>query len=81
MGTFTLTGQGIFRALISGEVAGRCIAAGYPTKYPHIMNKYFIKWHIFGTTLTRVNYVLRNINPKLVLICLNSFSGLTKGIH
>jgi flavin-dependent dehydrogenase len=80
VGTFLLTGQGIYRALISGDVAGRCIANGYTKHYSHIMTNYFIKWDIIGTTLTRMNYVLRVINPRSVLLCLNSFSGFAKRV-
>ncbi|UCH72193.1 MAG: NAD(P)/FAD-dependent oxidoreductase [Thermoplasmatales archaeon] len=70
VGTFTMTGEGIHRALISGDVAGKCIAKGYPKKYPKIMTRYLIKWDILGKSITRMNYVFGKINPKLVLASL-----------
>jgi flavin-dependent dehydrogenase len=73
VGTFPINGQGIFRALISGDQAGKCIAEGCPNKYSHIMNRYFIKWDTLGKTYMRMNYILKNINPKLVLSSLNYF--------
>ena len=65
--TFLISGQGIYRALISGDIAGRCIACGYPKKYPHIINKEFIKWDIIGKIFTYTNFLNRKINPNLVL--------------
>lgn len=79
VGTYPLTGQGIYRALISGDVAGRCIAKNYPKKYPYIINQKFIKWDAICKTFIWTNYALKRINPKLVLASLNyflSFSNL-----
>jgi len=81
VGTFPFTGQGIYRALISGDVAGRCIARGYPKKYPHIMNQKFIKWDLIGKIFIRANYIFRRINPKLVLASLNYFTDFSNMIH
>jgi len=81
VGTFMFSGQGIYRALISGDIAGRCIACGYPKKYPHIINHEFIKWDVIGKTFTYTNYVFRKINPKLVLSSYNHFASISSSIH
>jgi len=81
VGTFPLTGQGIYRALISGDVAGKCIVKNYPEKYPYIINQKFIKWDVIGKALLRTNYVLRKIDSRLVLASLNYFSSFNKMIH
>jgi flavin-dependent dehydrogenase len=81
VGTFPFTGQGIYRALISGDVAGRCIAREYPKKYPHIINQKFIKWDLIGKTFIRANYIFRRISPKLVLASLNYFTDVSNMIH
>jgi flavin-dependent dehydrogenase len=81
VGTFPFTGQGIYRALISGDVAGRCIARGYSKKYPHIINQKFIKWDLIGKIFIRTSYVFRRINPKLVLASLNYFADASNMIH
>jgi len=75
VGAFPFTGQGIYRALISGDIAGACIAKNRVNKYPHIINQDFIKWDLIGKTFIKFNSRLRNINPKLVLASLNYFIG------
>ena len=67
VGSFIFSGQGIYRALMSGDIAGRCIANRYPKKYPHLIRKSFIKWDVIGKIFTNTNFVFRKINPKLVL--------------
>ena len=81
VGTFPFTGQGIYRAFISGDVAGRCIAREYPKKYPHTINQTFIKWDLIGKTFIRTNNIFRRINPKLVLASLNYFTDVSNMIH
>ena len=81
VGTFPFTGQGIYCALISGDVAGKCIARGYPKKYPHIINQKFIKWDLIGKTFIRTNNIFRRINPKLVLASLNYFTDVSNMIR
>ncbi len=81
VGTFPYTGQGIYRALISGDDAGRLIASGKPEKYPYIMNQKFIKWDIIGKSFFYANRVFRRINPKLVLASFNSFISVENVIH
>ena len=81
VGTFPFTGQGIYRALLSGDYAGYCIAHGCPNKYPYIMNKKFIKWDVVGKMFIYATYVFRRINPSLVFFSLNSFARLYGTIH
>jgi len=81
VGTFPFTGQGIYRALMSGDIAGACIAKNRVNKYPHIINQDFIKWDLIGKTFIKVNSYLRNINPKLVLASLNYFIGANELMH
>ena len=76
-----ISGQGIYRALISGDIAGRCIAQGIPKKYPHIINKEFIKWDFIGKSLTYSIHILRNINPQLVFKILDYYSRYTELVH
>ena len=66
VGTFPLTGEGIYRALLSGEIAGRCIARNTVNLYPRIINDKFLKWDIAGKTMLRVNDVTSNISEQAV---------------
>jgi flavin-dependent dehydrogenase len=66
VGAFPLTGQGIYRALLSGEAAGKCIATNTVRKYPYLMNKMFIKWDVVGKNFVRMIYILRRVGPKSV---------------
>ncbi len=81
VGAFSLNGQGIYRALISGDVAGRCIAYGYPRKYSRIMYKYFYKWELIGLAVYRINNIIRMINPNKVFKSTNSINLLSKLAH
>ena len=66
VGTFPLTGEGIYRALLSGEFAGRCIAQNDVKRYPKLINDSFLKWDIAGKTMLRVNDVMSNISDNAV---------------
>jgi len=81
VGAFPFTGQGIYRALISGDIAGACITKNRVNKYPHIINQNFIKWDLIGKTFIKANSYLKNINPKLVLASMNYFIGANELIH
>jgi len=81
VGTYPLTGQGIYRALISGDIAGECIAKKYPKKYPYIINQKFIKWDVICKTFIWTNYKLKRLNPKLVLSSMYYFLSFFKAIH
>jgi len=71
VGAFPLSGQGIYRALMSGDIAGRCIAQRKLKKYPVIIRKEFMQWDVIGTTFIRMNLVFRKINPRLFFTTLN----------
>lgn len=71
VGTFPFTGQGIYRALMSGEIAGRCIAHRKIRKYPSIIRKEFLQWDVIGSMYIKMNLVFRKINPALFLTSLN----------
>jgi digeranylgeranylglycerophospholipid reductase len=78
VGAFPVNGEGIYRALISGDTAGECIAHGYPEKYPGLMTRRFIKWDVAGKMYLRINQVLRTIGSKAVFASLNN--PITSGI-
>lgn len=78
VGTFPVTGQGIYRALLSGDIAGKCIAKNKINKYPHIINHEFIKWDVIGKSYNWAYFILRKINPKLVLTLFNFFLDFNK---
>ena len=67
VGTFSLSGQGIYRALMSGDIAGKCITSKKPELYKKLATEQFIKWDVIGKNFAYVNFVFRKINPKLVL--------------
>lgn len=76
VGAFPFSGQGIYRALMSGDIAGYCIAKNQSKKYPSIIRKEFLLWDLIGSTFIRTNLVFRKINPELFLTSLNLFSRL-----
>lgn len=75
VGTYPFNGQGIYRALLSGEEAGRFLADKNPKGYVHRMNQLFIKWDMIGKMFIRGNFVIRQINPWLVLRLSNIFAN------
>ncbi len=74
VGTFPFSGQGIYRALMSGEIAGRCIGQGNIRRYPSIIRKEFLQWDVMGYVFIKMNLVFRRINPVLFLHSLNLFA-------
>jgi flavin-dependent dehydrogenase len=73
VGAFPFSGQGIYRALMSGDIAGRCIAQNNIKKYPSIIRKEFTQWDMLGSIFIRMNLVFRKINPVLFCHTLNLF--------
>ena len=78
VGSFPFTGQGIYRALMSGDIAGICIAQKKADKYPYKIYQQFIKWDVIGKNYTYISYILREINPSLVLKMFNYFISFSK---
>ena len=64
VGTFPVLGQGIYRALLSGDIVGKCIANGHPEKYSKLIYQNFINWEIIGKTFLIINYILSKIGKK-----------------
>lgn len=67
VGTFPYTGEGIYRALLSGDIAAKCICKNRPNSYPHEININFIKWDIIGRTILKFNSHLQQIDPKAAI--------------
>jgi flavin-dependent dehydrogenase len=81
VGAFPFSGQGIYRALLSGHTAGQLIACRKEKKYPYIMKKMFIKWDILGKIFIHLNLQLRKINESFVLYTHNKFMGIDEILH
>ena len=81
VGAFPFTGQGIYRALLSGDIAGNCIAKGIPKKYPYKITQAFIKWEVMGKIFAIFNFRFRKINPNLVLKSLKNFGRFVEYTH
>ena len=67
VGAFTFTGQGIYRALISGDYAAKCISKGKAKKYPRMVVGAFIKWDTIGKIYLYPSFIFSKINQDLVL--------------
>ena len=74
VGAFPLTGEGIHRALISSDIAGECLANGYPKKYSYRIWQEFIKWEVYGKIFLRANNFLMKIGPKAILSSVDYFT-------
>ena len=72
VGAFPVNGEGIYRALISGDIAGACIACKHPEQYPRLLTRQFIKWDIVGKLWQRANQVLRGIGPRAVYFAIDN---------
>jgi flavin-dependent dehydrogenase len=81
VGAYPLSGQGIYRALISGDVAGKLIAMKKPKKYGHVINKMFLRWDLICKTIFILNSPIRKINPKLLLSLLNYYLNFLDFAH
>jgi flavin-dependent dehydrogenase len=64
VGCFPFLGEGIYRALLSGEIAGCCLAARHPEWYTRMIYDYFIGWDVVGKTFLRVASVLNRVGTK-----------------
>jgi flavin-dependent dehydrogenase len=82
VGAFPVNGEGIYRALISGDVAGACIACGHPEQYPGLIIRQFVKWDFVGKLWQRANQVLRGIGPRAVFFSIDNpmSAGMVKSL-
>lgn len=71
VGAFPFLGQGIYRALLSGDGAGACLARRQPNKYPLAMQRLFIKWDVIGLLFMKANMLLRKVRPSFYLDSMN----------
>jgi len=71
VGCFPFQGQGIYRALLSGDLAGKCIVRNKINKYPYYAKKLFIKWDLIGKSFLFLCNVSFKLNKDLVNILLN----------
>ena len=81
VGTFPLSGQGNYRALISGDMAGKFLAMNKPKKYGHMMNIIFLRWDLICKSFFLPNMVFKRINSKLILAFLNFYLDFLKVAH
>jgi digeranylgeranylglycerophospholipid reductase len=72
-GTFTITGEGVPRAILSGEIAAHCIVKGKTHRYPSLINHEFLKWDLIGITSLRMGNVLQKIGVRAYEPFVNSF--------
>lgn len=74
VGTFPFTGKGIYRALISGDIAAQCIAQGKTRYYPYrIRNAFVSREEVICLLFHQLTHMLGLINPKLVVSILPLF--------
>jgi flavin-dependent dehydrogenase len=64
VGTFPISGEGNIRALISGDIAGYCIAANHPKWYSRMIYQKFFKWEVLGKLYFRLTSVLDKIGKR-----------------
>ena len=82
VGTFPLTGQGIYRALLSGDLAARSIVNERIKQYPHLVNFAFIKYDVLCKVFMKTCAVLKNIEPKIALGLTERFLSFSnRGTH
>jgi len=82
VGAGPLSGAGVPRALISGHVAGKCIAEQCANKYTHMIKKMYMRGDMIGIRYIKMNNFLNKINPDLVLkIAYMAYKSLNKTLH
>lgn len=81
VGTFPLTGQGIYRALISGELVGSLIAKNKAQLYPKKIIEMFGKWEIICKFFMNTSSVASHIDDRIVYWMINRLLSLTKASH
>ncbi len=81
VGTLPINGQGIYRALLSGDTAGKYIAHNDLRGYVHQVIRDFIKMDIVGKSYLRCNRVLSEIDGEAVISSWNWYQALNDKIN
>ena len=81
VGSFPLLGEGIYRALMSGDIAGYCLASGHPEWYTKIIYQKFIKWEILGKALLRLTSVLNKVGKRSLFTMYHLYLDLWYSYH
>ena len=76
VGTFPFNAEGIYRALLSGETAGRCISTGEVEQYPSEINTLFGRWDLIGRTFLYTGGILQKMGNKIFLKSIKYFFEL-----
>jgi len=71
VGTMPITGEGIHRALLSGDIAANCIAKNKANTYPYEITRAFIKWQIIAMNLLRLGNIVNNIGEDATIFICN----------
>ena len=81
VGANCITGEGNRRAIISGKLAGYCIADRCPEKYPFLVIKKFYKWDLLENLYLKAISLSNKIGQKAVLASLNNIIRLDKTLN
>ena len=81
VGAYSISGEGNRRAIISGNLAGFCIANRCPEKYPFLVIKRFYKWDFLENLFLKAISLFNKIGKKAVLASLNNFIRLDKTLN
>jgi len=66
IGTFPLTGEGIYRALFSGDLAARAILSDNINNYPKFIYQNFLKWDFLCKFFLQIIRVIGNISDDAI---------------
>lgn len=81
VGTLPINGQGIYRALLSGDIAGKYIAQNDLRGYVHRIIRDFIKMDIVGKSYLRCNKLLSELSSELVVSSWNWYQSINDRIN
>jgi flavin-dependent dehydrogenase len=78
VGTLPMNGQGIYRALLSGDIAGKYVVRRDLKGYAHEIIREFGRMDVIGKLLLKWNSFVYRINPNLVLASWNKYHSLNQ---
>jgi len=81
VGTFPLLGEGIYRALLSGDIAGYCLGLGHPELYKNMVYDKFIGWDIIIKSFFKTIPVLNKIGKRSLLSTYHFIINSMYSIH